>query len=174
MPNPSVPLNVMISTKKPHRSNKELEDRKKNEEELQTSNDKVNPPTWLDTNAKKEFKKIVKELKKVKLATNLDINSLAVYADSVVKYYEFEKEVDRLKKLLDEAYDIEDINERIKSQTQINKMIINFSTKKLSLSDNIRKYSVEFGLTPQSRARLAIPRKKEESKSEEEEMFVNV
>lgn len=174
MPNPSKPITVLIQTKKPHMSNAEIEQRRKNEEALQTDADKVNPPKWLSEEAKKVFRKIVKELKKVKLVTNLDVNSLAIYADNVVKYAEYEKELTKLNQLLDEAEEIEDVAEKVKVKAQIHKTIVNYITKKLQIGDTIRKYSVEFGLTAQSRARLAIPREKKEEKSEEEVMFGNV
>lgn len=174
MSNPSIPLNIILNQKKSHYSNEYLEQRKVNEEKLKADDDKVTPPTWLSKNAKKQFKKIVIELKKIKLATNLDVNSLAVYADSVVKFIEFEAQLKNMNDLLKECDDIEDTIEKIKAKERIHKLIVNFTTKKLQLGDAIRKYSVEFGLTPQSRAKLAIPREKEKKKSEEEEMFNGV
>jgi P27 family predicted phage terminase small subunit len=171
MPNPSVPIHVMIANGKPHRSNKEIEKRKKNEKSLQADDDNVKPPTWLCKKGKKIFKSVVGELIKIKLATNLDVNSLAIYSDTMVKYIEFENEIERLKKSIDDAYTIDDAYERNKIVLEVNKMIAKYSTNKLKLADTVRKFSVEFGLTSQSRARLAIPKKEEKEESEFDREF---
>jgi P27 family predicted phage terminase small subunit len=174
MPNQPIQYLIKTSVNKPHRSNEFIDKRKKNEEKLQAPSNSVKPPTWLSEEAKKLFKKSVDELKKIKIINNLDVNTLAVYCDSVIKYSEFENEIERLNELYEKAEKIEDIEVQVKTQMNINKMIINYTSKKLSIADNIRKYAIEFGLTPQSRARLAIPHAKKKEKTEEEELFDNV
>lgn len=146
-----------------------------NEEKLKVGSDKVDPPSWLCKNGKKVFRRTRNELKKIDLVQNLDINTLAIYSDNVVKYAEFEDTLRKMSELLEEANEIEDVLERLKMKDKINKQIVNMTTKKLQIGDAIRKFAVEFGLTPQSRARLAIPREKEEKpKSQFDEIFGDV
>ena len=44
-------------------------------------------------------------------------------------------------------------------------------TKKKQLHDQMRSLVLEFGLTPSSRARLAMPKVEKSERSEEEELF---
>ncbi|PFV26776.1 phage terminase small subunit P27 family, partial [Bacillus cereus] len=55
----------------------EIEQRLKAEKQLQAKKDKVKPPTWLDSIAKKEFRRIAGELLELDVITNIDVNALA-------------------------------------------------------------------------------------------------
>lgn len=174
MSNPSVQY-LINTVKKPHRSNTYIDERKQNETELQAPVNNVRPPIWLSTEAKRIFIKTVDELKIVKLVTNLDVNTLAVYCDNVAKYSDLEKNIKTINKSYKDFCKMCDDPLMILDKTsEISKLTNNIIGSQLKLGDAIRKYAVEFGLTPQSRAKLAIPRKDKKEKSEEEEMFARV
>lgn len=172
MPRHSKLVSVMDG-KKPHRSNKEIEKRKKNEQALNVGNDDIKPPTWLNSKAKKVFERTTEYLKQVNVITNLDIDTLAVYCDSVAKY---EEENKALKKLIKDYKKFEreckDPMTLMEKSVEVNKLIDKLQKGQLRLADNIRKYAIEFGLTPQARAKLSIHRDEEEKEvTEEERMF---
>lgn len=62
MANLARPISLsVIDGKKTKRSNREIEQRMKNEEVLRVAKDKLLPPSWLGKIAKKEFQYIVEE-----------------------------------------------------------------------------------------------------------------
>ncbi|MCR3758165.1 phage terminase small subunit P27 family [Clostridium felsineum] len=130
---------------KKHITNEEKELRIKQEEILkQLPNDKIRPPTWLSKRSKSIFKQIVKELETTQLLANLDVHDLSVLSDAFDKYIEATIA----------------LNTGTLTVMETNK---NGSTKEVpspyiriqnGYADIIKKYSVEFGLTPASRQRL--------------------
>lgn len=66
----------------------EQEKKRLSEEYVRTGKDQLkNPPIWLiDDIAKKEFKRIVKELKEIELVGNLDLNNLGAYCNAFSNY----------------------------------------------------------------------------------------
>lgn len=52
------------------------------------------PPTWLtDTTAKREWKRLITELKKIEIVGNLDLNNLAAYCNAYAAYRKATKEL---------------------------------------------------------------------------------
>ena len=68
----------------------EIEQRLKAENSYKQK-DKVKPPTWLDSVAKKEFRRIAGELLELDVITNIDVNALATYCDAYSDYVECTK-----------------------------------------------------------------------------------
>ena len=64
----------------------EIEKRTSTEENIKPSINKVKYPDWLDDSAKKEWRRIITELKKLKLVTNIDVAALAICCDAYSKY----------------------------------------------------------------------------------------
>src|SRR5690625_840766 len=110
--------------KKPHRSNKEIEKRIENEEKLRTGVDKVKPPNWLSRRGKKIFRDTAKELIGIGIISNLDVDTFAIFCDSVDKYEKDSDEIKRLRKdfkaFEDECDDVEVILEK---SIEVNKLI---------------------------------------------------
>lgn len=120
-----------------NKTKKELSKRLKNEKSLELSSDNIVPPSWLDSGAKKEFKRIVLIFSKSKLLTDADINLLAIYCDTLSDY--------------------KSCNTQIKKRGRMVKGRVNpFVREKRSLADLLDKYARQLGLTPAARASLAI------------------
>ena len=64
----------------------EMKQRLESEKRWKAKSDKVRPPTWLDSVAKKEFKRIAGELLELEVMTNIDVNALALYCDAYADY----------------------------------------------------------------------------------------
>jgi P27 family predicted phage terminase small subunit len=139
----------------------EIEKRAEAEAKLKPKSDKVKPPAWLDKIAKKEFKRIAKELEELDLITNVDINALAAYCDAYSDYVKCTKIIQ------EEGMMVEYTNKA----AETNKVPHPLLTKKKQLHEQMKALAVEFGLTPSARAKIALPKKEEKPKTEEEILF---
>lgn len=130
---------------KAHKTKKEIEERKNSEEKLkELPKDKIRPPTWLNTQSKKIFKSIVKELAAVDLLANIDVFPLAVLADAFEKYI-------RVTTMLDEA----DIMVKFTNKSGATNTVENPLVRtQIKYAELIKKYSNEFGLTVASRLKV--------------------
>lgn len=156
------PINLHIVEGNPNRlTKKQIEQRKKAEAVLTVGTDRVKPPAWLNPAAKREFNRRAKELLKVGLISNADIDALARLCDATVDYIEMTKTI------AEEGYMVEYINKAAKT----NKVPHPFLAKKKALHDQMLKLEQEFGLTPSARARLAIPKKEKKEPTAFEKRF---
>lgn len=69
--------------------------RKSEQESVTTDRDLLDkPPTWLiDANAKKEWKRIVEEIREIEILGNLDYNNLGGYCNAFANYVKVTKEL---------------------------------------------------------------------------------
>lgn len=140
---------------------KQIEQRLEAEQRLKPKSDKIKPPTWLDATAKKEFKRIASELMELDLLTNIDVNALAAYCDAYSDYVKCTQIIQ------EEGLMVEYTNKA----AETNKVPHPLLTKKKQLYEQMRSIASEFGLTPAARAKIAIPKREEKPKSEEELLF---
>ena len=138
MPNPAKSIGLqLLHGNKNHRTKKEIEQRSKNEEKLKLGHNNVKPPNWLDTTAKKEFKRLSDLLISVDLMTDADVIHLALYCDAYSQYLSFKRQVKRHGMWID---------------SKPNPFI-----KKMSDAANqLRTFSSDLGLSPAARVKLAI------------------
>lgn len=120
-----------------NRTSKELYKRAKNEKRLEFGNEKLVPPSWLSSGAKNVFKQIVDTYKDTSFLNDADLITLAQYADW---YSEYKACNTRLKK-----------NGRSVDGKPSGDLRL-----KLSISAELDRLAKELGLTPASRASLAI------------------
>lgn len=147
-----IPIDVQLAKGNPNRLTKaEIEKRKKAEEKLTPKKDKIKCPSWLDKEAKKEWRRIYKELEELNLLTNVDITALAIYCDAYSKYIKANKEIE------EKGMFVEYTNKAGATNT-IENPAINTAKK---YADIIRRMCAEFGLTPSARAKLALPKAEE-------------
>jgi len=99
-------------------------------------------PSWLDKTAKKEWNRVVPELEKLGLISQLDRTALAIYCQSYSQLVACEKA------LAKEELTYETPSGQKKPNPYI--AIIR------DLKTTIRQYLSEFGLTPSSRSRMSI------------------
>lgn len=161
----AIPINLQVLNGNPNRLTKaEIEARQEAEKKIRAKNDKIRPPTWLDKLAKREFRKIVKEMEELDLLTNLDVHALAIYCDAYSQYVECTKQID------EEGLMVEYTNKA----AETNKVPHPLMTKKKQLHEQMRSLATEFGFTPASRAKLAIPREEPKPKTAFEQRFGEV
>lgn len=126
-------------------SKAELEERKKIEQQLKGSNDRVyEVPEWLCNLGKKEYTKLVNDLKSSEILTNVDVPIIAIVADAYAKMHQL-NEV--LKK---EGLFITKLSDR-----GAENIVEHPATKLYKQYNSIYKqYLAELGLSPSSRAKL--------------------
>lgn len=164
MANLARPISLsVIEGKKQKRSNEEIRRRKENEKALKVAKDKLKPPSWLGKIAKKEFKYIVDETQSIELLTNLDVHTLAVYSNVYEQY------VICNQRLLEDGIIVE-ANKASETVTAAHPLFV----KQAQLFDQLRKMQTDLGLSPSSRAKLALHAALTSDKSKEEEEFDNV
>lgn len=151
---------IIAKGNKSHLTKDEIAERRVAEETLKKlATDKIKPPTWLDTPAKKIFKDTVKELQSIGLLANVDTYNLAIMSNSMQKYIECTQ------RLHSDDMVITSIN-KSGNEYQSENPLINIQKK---YAETVIKLSTEFGLTPS--ARLKIIQSNTQDQDEEEEEF---
>lgn len=123
---------------------------KKNEKKLNFGTEKLTPPSWLSSGAKKVFIQIVDMYKDTSFLNNADLIILTQYCDW---YSEYTACNNRLKK------NGRSIAGKINPDLRM----------KLSISQELDRLGKELGLTPAARASLAIHLDDEKAETEEDE-----
>ena len=120
-----------------HKPKDELKRRAKNEQKLKVSAEHMDPPSYLDPGAKKQFRAIVKLFKGTDLLNEADINEIARYCDLTKEY--------------------KSCNTRLKNhgRSKDGKPDPNIRLK-LQISAELDKIAKNLGLNPAARASLAI------------------
>lgn len=137
---------------KGHLTKEQIEFRKERENALFVGDDKVRPPKWLDDVAKKEFRRVVKEFKKIKLISNLDVSMLSMYCDLYSKYQECTKQINENGLTVEYKNKNGDVNESPSPYAKL----------QLQYVDKINKIASSFGLTVSSRMKLTLPKEEKE------------
>ena len=161
MPRKSNPVNLIVHNGKKHLTKSEIEHRQKAEAAITPPANKVKPPKWLSRPAKKEFKRLIKEMAETKLITNADINALAAYCDAYVDYIECTRIIG------EEGLMVEYTNKA----GETNRIPHPLFTRKKQLHEQMIKIASEFGFTPCSRAKIALPKKEKKEPTAFEQRF---
>lgn len=128
----------------------------KNEPNPQVGEDIPKPPSWMETQAKKEWKRIVPELHRLELLTMVDHPSLVAYCQAYARFVECEKIIKK------QGMTFETPNGYVQQRPEI---AISNNAQKI-----MKEFAAQFGLTPSSRGRLNLPDQKE-NKDEFEEFL---
>jgi P27 family predicted phage terminase small subunit len=149
------PLSVIQGKgKSNHLTKAEIEKRKAQEESMKGFTDNIDPPSYLTATQKREFEKLAKELVRLNIFSNLDVDGLARYIDSKDQYI-------KLVKLLRKTKPADDF----KTYSQMQR-------SKNSLFNECRAAANDLGLTITSRLKLVMPEKEDtKPKSEAEKRF---
>lgn len=130
-----------------HLTKKEKQKKKAEEREVITGNEDLEkPPTWLlDANAKKEWERIVAELKKIELVGNLDYVNLACYCNAYANYVKVSR------KLKKEQYCIE-------RETRTGTIVVKnpLVDIQMNYAAEMRKFAGLCGMTIDSRLKAAV------------------
>lgn len=159
----ALPIELLLVKGNKNLTKAEIDARRKAEAKIKPNADNIKPPSWLSAAGKREFRKLVLELQQTELITNVDVNQLAAYCRIYERYIELQKGTPSIDEdgqaVLDDNGD----------------PVIEYNDKSI---DNhlkqLKAYASEFGLTPASRAKIAIPKPEEKEKTPEEIQFGNV
>lgn len=136
-----------------HKSKAEREVRAKAEEKLKGNSDKVFAPRWLDKEAKKEFNRVAKELKSIKLINNLDVTVLAIYCDAYSNFVKLTKQIQ------EEGATISYTN----AKGATNEIVSPKVQAQQKYTDTIMKCASKMGLSISDRLKLIVPKPVEET-----------
>lgn len=156
------PLNLIINNGRTHLTKQQIEARRKHE--INPNKDKIVCPDWLGEIAKDEWHKIVEDLKELDIITNLDVSALAVYCDAYENYVKATEQVQKL------GLVVKHTNKAGASNVVTNPYVL-IANKYAEL---MKKYLIEFGLTPSSRAAIAKKGAEADEPSELDKMFGEV
>ena len=136
------------------------QERKKQEEAIVRTgkNQLSKPPSWLiDDVAKAEYKRIVKELRKIDIIGNLDLDNLGGYANAFSTYVKITKALsEELTKGIVVTYAVEDKKtHEMKMVEGINGMADSLSKLQKQYAEEMRKFAALCGLTIDSRLKAA-------------------
>lgn len=136
---------VSLENNKKHLTKTEIDRRANNERVVRSVGGRVKCPEWLDDVAKGEFNRLAKELKKYNILSAIDISALAVCCDAFSKWKMATEFVNKHGLL------------SVKVSARGDKTITNNPAIKdaLRYGDLYRKMTIECGLTPNARMRLA-------------------
>ena len=147
----AIPINILQQKGKSHVTKAQIAARAAAESEYDFKADKIRPPTFLDDVAKKEFRRLAKELAPAKLVTNVDVNALAAYAQAFSRWKDAEEKLKRHGTLIKSKNGEPAINPYI--------YIVD------KCFAQMKAMALEFGFSPGARAKIAVPAKKARAQS---------
>ena len=101
-------------------------------------------PTWLHREAKREWRRIVPELETLGLLAEMDRAALAAYCQAYATWWKMEKDIAEEGET---QFNVRSGLESARPQVAIRDKAL----------DTMRRYLVEFGLTPSARSRVSVP-----------------
>lgn len=151
---------VPIGLNKKHFTNKEKEARAAAEKQFMGGHNHVHPPRWLDDAARKEFRRLAKELILLGIITNIDVGGLAIACDAYSKYIMASAAITKT------TIDAEIT--RSSNDATVKRHPLAAVEKYATI---YRQYCAEYGLTPAARIKLSTNIKPEKEKDENVAMF---
>lgn len=136
MARPKQPIDILIAKGKKNLTKKEIAERRA--QEIKAPDNKVEAPSYLPANLKKEFTRIADELINIGIMSNLDNEALARFVTSEYNYQKITK------KLLVLGVDNPAYYDTVLLQEKLFKMT--------------RQAATDLGLTISSRCKLAVPK----------------
>ena len=155
---------VPIAVNKKKMSNSERAARETAEARLRSGRSKLRAPAWLSKDAKKEFRRLGKMLMELDVVCDLHSDMLAVFANTVVAYRE-------VTKVLEDEGRFTEYTNKFGATNIVSHPA---AAQQKQLSDQLRMFGVEFGLTPSALAKLALPKDPPKEPSEFDKLFGNV
>lgn len=149
------PIELLKRGGKTHVTKEQVRKRTEREAELRAGSNAVKPPHWLSVEALGAWKRLVPILKKAHRVTNDNVDALAVLCDAIARHAECTRELD--------AGGLVIVNNK-------GNLVPNpYATLQVKYAGVIKQYGGEFGITPATLAKLAIPHGEEKPKDQFEE-----
>lgn len=151
MARPRKAVSMMKGTiTKAERLNREI-----NESKHKVDNDALIPPMWLSHEGKEEFKRVAEEAKKADFLDNLDLSTLAIYADAYAHFIRLsiiiQEQGEVIKTLSANGIEVDKVNPAIIAQSE-------YVTR-------IYKASTKLGMATTDRLKLIVPDKTEKKEN---------
>ena len=112
------------------------------------------PPFDLDENAKREWRRVVRELDDVGLLSNLDLPVLTAYC---VAYSRFRTANEALASVANKDPTFKGLLIKTKQGNWIQNPLVGLARR---AADDMARLAAEFGMTPSARTRIHVPRPK--------------
>lgn len=137
----------VVDMQNAHLTRQEIQIRQQEEGSVTVGNDQLRtPPKWLqDDVARKEWRRIMKELKKIEIVGNLDYANLAGYCNAYANY------VNATEKLVNQEYCIE--RETRNGTITVKNPLVGIQHE---YANEMRKFASLCGLTIDSRLKAAV------------------
>lgn len=140
------PMSLQVLKNNSNRYTKsQINARKKAENSLKIAKNKLKPPKWLGEIATAEFRYIVKETQDIELLTNLDVHNLALYCNVYEQYILMSA------RIAQDGFIVE-ANKSSETVIASHPLLL----RQHQLMDQLRKLQGDLGLSPSSRAKMAI------------------
>ena len=159
MAGPRQPTELIIAKGKKHLTKAEIEERRANE--VQPCADEIVAPSTLSAAQRKEFDKLARQLQKIKIMGETDVDTLARYVTAQTLYVQAVKDLQFVQKQRPKDTDPRDLALAVMS----------WSKAMEALDKRVDRYfkqaqacARDLGLTITSRCKLAVPVKEEEPK----------
>lgn len=151
MARPRKAVSMMKGTiTKAERLNREI-----NESKHKVDNDALIPPMWLSYEGKAEFKRVAEEAKRADFLDNLDLSTLAIYADAYAHFIRLsiiiQEQGEVIKTLSANGIEVDKVNPAIMAQSE-------YVTR-------IYKASTKLGMATTDRLKLIVPDKTEKKEN---------
>lgn len=158
------PVELLVLGGKKHLTKKETRERREGEARIRPRADAVRCPKWLDAEGRREWRKIVGALQGLNLLTNVDVTALAVYCCQVSDH------VALTRRIQTETH-VEILDDSGEPKQVPNPQLEEWREERRKIARVIRGYLTEFGLSPATRAKLALPPKDNKPKDRFGELF---
>ena len=135
-------LELVVKGGKSHLTKKQIRERREAEATLTPPADAIKSPTWLDTAARRVWKRVAPVLEDLKVLTNIDLDALAVYCDAVARYSECVKIIKKEKLTVAGPMGGKMQNPAVLAAAKY--------------ATIIRQFAERFGLTPAARIKLTL------------------
>ena len=171
MPRNKEPISILEGKKKSHLTNQQKESRKEQENRMKPPTDEIKPPKWLSKEAKKEFKimavnlKRLQESAKCSFISNLDVPLLAMWADAYVEYQVCCNEIESCSRIEGHG----GLLTTSEKGVGLNPLL----TQKKRLFEQMEKLGRHFCLTPSARLAITLPPSTEEKSESKWAKFVS-
>ena len=127
--------------------------RRMSDREPKPSNDVPRCPVWLSADAKRAWKRLVPQLKRMRVLSAVDADALTAYCQTWARWKRAEEFLEKH----GDVYPLRDDGGNIRCMQQFPQVAI-----ARNLAQLLKAYQQEFGLTPSARTRIEVKEPEEE------------
>jgi P27 family predicted phage terminase small subunit len=164
------PIELLLIKGKKHLTKTEIAERKS--KEIRAPADKIRPPKYLSKELKSEFNKIAKELVKIGIMSNLDVDALARFILARKMYLQITDELLNRNPVTELEEEVSRNGQMVRVTQSASGTYLELLQAQDKLFKQCRQSASDLGLTISSRCRLVMPKKEvQKEPTEEEKLF---